>query len=127
MGVSRRDAHHVSSTNDTRSRDDRYREGSNMGFAAWLLVGVLAAWIADAIPPDSGSTRARTLLVSVLGALLGGAFASVLGVGSASSFLTVGGWLGALGGAAVFLMIDSVVLAAHRQRPCPPSRPIDQR
>jgi uncharacterized membrane protein YeaQ/YmgE (transglycosylase-associated protein family) len=109
------------------SPDDGYREGSRMGFVAWLLLGVLAAWIADAIPPDSGSTRVRTLLVSVAGGLLGGASASLLGIGSVLSFFTAGGWLCALGGAAAFVVIDGVRLGANRQRPYAASRPIDQR
>jgi uncharacterized membrane protein YeaQ/YmgE (transglycosylase-associated protein family) len=98
-----------------------------MGFAAWLVVGVLAAWVADAIPPDSGSTRARTLLVSVGGAVVGGALASLMGIGSVVSFFTLGAWVCALGGAAGFLVIDGVLLRADRQRPCSPSRPIDGR
>jgi uncharacterized membrane protein YeaQ/YmgE (transglycosylase-associated protein family) len=124
MGSDHGEAHHG---REQTSRDNRNGQGSAMGFVAWLLVGVLAAWIADAIPPDSDSTRVRTLLVSVAGALLGGAAAALMGIGSVASFFTVGAWLCALAGAAACVVIDGMLLGANRQRPCPPLRPIQGR
>ena len=72
-----------------------------MGFAAWVVLGVVAGWLACSIPPDCEPTRAGRLLVGVLGAVLGGVAASLLGVGSAATFFVSGtAWLVASAGAA---------------------------
>jgi uncharacterized membrane protein YeaQ/YmgE (transglycosylase-associated protein family) len=90
-------------------------EGSAMGFAAWVVLGVVAGWIASSLPRDAEPTQVRRLLVGVLGAVFGGGLASLLGMGSAATFLSVGAWLLALGGAAALLVIHS--LRVDRCRP----------
>ena len=93
-----------------------------MGFAGWVVLGVVAGWIACSIPPDCEPTQARRLLVGVLGAVLGGVAASLLGVGSAATFFSLGAWLVACAGATASLAIHSI--RADRSRPphSPPAR-----
>lgn len=71
--------------------------------------GVLAAWIADSIPADGGTTRPRTALLGVLGALFGGVVAWLLDIGSVATFFHPGAWLVALGGAAALLAIHGLL------------------
>jgi len=90
-----------------------------MGFAAWVVLGVVAGWVACSIPPDCEPTQAGRLLVGVLGAVLGGAAASLLGVGSAATFFSLGAWLVAGAGATTSLAIHSI----HADRSRTPSSP----
>jgi uncharacterized membrane protein YeaQ/YmgE (transglycosylase-associated protein family) len=85
-----------------------------MGFAAWVVLGVVASWIACSIPPDCEPTHAGRLLVGVLGAVLGGVVASLLGVGSAATFFSLGAWLVACAGATASLAIHSIHVGRTR-------------
>lgn len=78
-----------------------------MGLAAWVMLGVVAGWIAYSIPTD-GELQTSRLLVAVLGAVLGGVFASIVGVGSPTTFFSAGGWLVAFSGAATLLLIQNL-------------------
>ena len=93
-----------------------------MGFAAWVVLGVVAGWIACSIPPDCEPTQAGRLLVGVLGAVLGGVVASLLGVGSAATFFSLGAWLVACAGATASLAIHSIHVDRSRPPHSPPAR-----
>jgi uncharacterized membrane protein YeaQ/YmgE (transglycosylase-associated protein family) len=93
-----------------------------MGFAAWVVLGVVAGWIASSIPPDCEPTQAGRLLVGVLGAVLGGVVASLLGVGSAATFFSLGAWLVAFAGATASLAIQSIHVDRSRPPHSPPAR-----
>jgi uncharacterized membrane protein YeaQ/YmgE (transglycosylase-associated protein family) len=93
-----------------------------MGFAAWVVLGVVAGWIASSIPPDCEPTQAGRLLVGVLGAVLGGVVASLLGVGSAATFFSLGAWLVAFAGATASLAIHSIHVDRSRPPHSPPAR-----
>jgi uncharacterized membrane protein YeaQ/YmgE (transglycosylase-associated protein family) len=86
-----------------------------MAFAAWVMLGVVAGWIACSIPAD-GEPQMGRLLVGVLGAVLGGVLASLVGVGSAAMFFSVGAWIVAFGGAATLLLIQSLLGSRSGQR-----------
>jgi uncharacterized membrane protein YeaQ/YmgE (transglycosylase-associated protein family) len=86
-----------------------------MAFAAWVMLGVVAGWIAYSIPAD-GEPQMGRLLVGVLGAVLGGVLASLVGVGSAAMFFSVGAWIVAFGGAATLLLIQSLLGSRSGQR-----------
>jgi uncharacterized membrane protein YeaQ/YmgE (transglycosylase-associated protein family) len=92
-----------------------------MAFAAWVIVGVVAGWIAYSIPAD-GEPQMGRLLVGVLGAVLGGVLASLVGVGSAATFFSAGAWLVAFGGAATLLLIHSLLGSRYGQRRSPSIR-----
>jgi uncharacterized membrane protein YeaQ/YmgE (transglycosylase-associated protein family) len=100
----------------------KIEEGSAMGLAAWVVLGVVAGWIASSLPRDAEPTQVRRLLVGVLGAVLGGGLATLLGMGSAATFLSVGAWLLALGGATRLLVIPSVRIDRCRPRHSPQPR-----
>jgi uncharacterized membrane protein YeaQ/YmgE (transglycosylase-associated protein family) len=91
-----------------------------MGFGAWVVLGVVVGWIASSIPAD-GAPQAGRLLVGVLGAVLGGALASLVGVGSPAMFVSVGAWLVAIGGAAALLAIQGVLASRRADRRSPPA------
>jgi uncharacterized membrane protein YeaQ/YmgE (transglycosylase-associated protein family) len=91
-----------------------------MGFAAWVVLGVVAGWLACSIPPDYEPTQAGRLLVGVLGAVLGGVVASLLGVGSAATFFSLGAWLVAGAGATASLAIHSIDVDPSRPPHSPP-------
>ena len=58
-----------------------------------------------------------TLFVGILGAVLGGLIASAAGIGSITSFFSIGTWLIAIGGALLLLVIyNAIVTAGGRGR-----------
>jgi uncharacterized membrane protein YeaQ/YmgE (transglycosylase-associated protein family) len=58
-----------------------------MGFAAWAVLGVVAGWTAANLRESSGPAQpGGTVLAGVVGAVVGGALASLLGMGSASAY-----------------------------------------
>jgi uncharacterized membrane protein YeaQ/YmgE (transglycosylase-associated protein family) len=77
-----------------------------VGFVGWLILGVVAGWIASSIPAD-GELQTGRLLVGAVGAVLGGVLASFVGVGSPATFFSGGAWLVAFSGAATLLLIQS--------------------
>jgi uncharacterized membrane protein YeaQ/YmgE (transglycosylase-associated protein family) len=89
-----------------------------MAFAASVILGVVAGWIAYSIPAEGEPPMGR-LLVGVLGAVLGGVLASLVGVGSAATFFSVGAWLVAFAGAATLLLIQSLLGSRTGQRRSP--------
>ena len=74
-----------------------------MGILSWillgLLVGVLAKWI---MPGDDPGGFVVTTLIGVAGAIVGGAIASALGLGSFTGF-NLGSLVIATGGALLLL------------------------
>jgi uncharacterized membrane protein YeaQ/YmgE (transglycosylase-associated protein family) len=82
-----------------------------MGILGFLLLGLIAGAIAKALHPgpEPGGFLG-TLLVGVVGAILGGLIATAIGVGSLSSFFSLGTWLIAIGGALLFLLAYSTVV-----------------
>jgi len=77
-----------------------------MGFLAFLLLGLLAGAIAKAILPgrQAGGWIA-TLVVGVIGALLGGWLGSILLDAPLQDFFSLRTWLLAIGGSILVLLI----------------------
>lgn len=82
-----------------------------MGFLAFLLLGLIAGAIAKLIlPGKQGGGWLITLLLGVVGALLGGWLGSVIfGVGL-EEFWDLSTWLLAIGGAIVVLLIYGLIV-----------------
>jgi uncharacterized membrane protein YeaQ/YmgE (transglycosylase-associated protein family) len=97
-----------------------------MGFAGWVVLGVVAGWIACSIPPDCEPTQAGRLLVGVLGAVLGGVVASPLGLGSAATFFSLGPWVVACAGSTASLAIHSIHVDRSRPPHSPPAASPDE-
>jgi uncharacterized membrane protein YeaQ/YmgE (transglycosylase-associated protein family) len=88
-----------------------------MGLIGFLILGVIAGAIAKALHKgDEPGGFLGTLVVGVLGAMLGGLIASAVGLGGLSSFFSIGTWLVAIGGAFVLLMIYSAVTSSTSGR-----------
>jgi uncharacterized membrane protein YeaQ/YmgE (transglycosylase-associated protein family) len=77
-----------------------------MGFLGFLLLGLIAGAIAKAILPGKqvGGWFA-TLLIGVVGALLGGWLGSVLFDAPLEEFFSIQTWLLAIGGSILVLLI----------------------
>lgn len=86
-----------------------------MSFLAFLLLGLIAGAIAKLIlPGKQGGGWLITLLLGVVGALLGGWLGSVLfGVGL-EKFWDLSTWLLAIGGAIVVLLIYGLIVNRRR-------------
>jgi uncharacterized membrane protein YeaQ/YmgE (transglycosylase-associated protein family) len=82
-----------------------------MGFLAFLILGLAAGAIAKLIlPGKQGGGWLITLLLGVVGALLGGFLGSVLfGVGL-QEFFSIQTWLLAIGGSIIVLLIYGLIV-----------------
>ena len=84
-----------------------------MGILGFLILGIIAGAIAKALHKgDEPGGFLGTMFVGVLGALLGGFIASMLGLGGLSSFFSLGTWLVAIGGAFLLLIIYGAVTSS---------------
>ncbi|GAA4194612.1 GlsB/YeaQ/YmgE family stress response membrane protein [Microbacterium oryzae] len=81
-----------------------------MGFIAFLILGLIAGAIAKAILPGrQGGGWIATLVLGVIGALLGGWIGTaIFGVG-VDEFWDLGSWLLAIGGAIIVLLIWGLI------------------
>jgi len=86
-----------------------------MGILGWIVLGLIAGAIAKLILPGrQGGGWIVTLLLGVVGALLGGWLGSVLfGVGL-EEFWSLQTWLLAIGGAIVVLLIWGLIFGRKR-------------
>ncbi|BDV29602.1 GlsB/YeaQ/YmgE family stress response membrane protein [Microbacterium terricola] len=77
-----------------------------MGFLGFLLLGLIAGAIAKLIlPGKQGGGWLITLLLGVVGALLGGWLGSVLFNAPLEEFFSIQTWLLAIGGSIIVLLI----------------------
>lgn len=80
-----------------------------MGIFAWIMVGLIAGWLAAKIT-DAPQGLLRNLAVGLVGAILGGLMFDGLGIQVMSSF--VGSLVTATIGALVFLLIWQAIRRA---------------
>mgnify|MGYP003443135540 FL=1 len=86
-----------------------------MGFLSFILLGLIAGAIAKAIlPGKQGGGWIATLLLGVVGAVLGGWLGSVLFGASLEEFWSLQAWALAIGGAIVVLLIWGLVVGRKR-------------
>lgn len=82
-----------------------------MGFLGFLLLGLIAGAIAKLIlPGKQGGGWLVTLLLGVVGALLGGWLGSVLFNASLENFFSIQTWLLAIGGSIIVLLIYGLIV-----------------
>lgn len=86
-----------------------------MGFLGFLLLGLIAGAIAKLIlPGKQGGGWFVTLLLGVVGALLGGWIGSaIFGVGL-ENFFDISTWLLAIGGAIIVLLIYGFIVGRNK-------------
>jgi len=88
-----------------------------MGIIGWILLGLIAGAIAKALHKgDEPGGILGTMVVGILGAVLGGLIASAAGIGAITSFFSIGTWLIAIGGALLLLVIYSTIISASGGR-----------
>ena len=81
-----------------------------MGFFAFLILGLIAGAIAKAILPGSqGGGIFITLLLGVVGALLGGCIGGSLFGTGINEFFSLSTWLLAIGGAIIVLLVYGMI------------------
>lgn len=82
-----------------------------MGFLGFLLLGLIAGAIAKAIMPGKqGGGWFATLILGVVGALLGGWLGSVIFKESIDNFFSLSSWILAIGGSLIVLAIYGFVV-----------------
>ena len=87
-----------------------------MSFLAFLVLGLIAGAIAKLIlPGKQGGGWFITLLLGVVGALLGGWIGSLLFGTGLEEFWDLGTWLLAIGGAIVVLLIYGLITRGSRR------------
>jgi len=88
-----------------------------MGFIAFIILGLIAGAIAKAIlPGEQGGGWLATLLLGVVGAVVGGWIGTaVFGVGL-EEFWSLESWLLAIGGAIIVLLIWGLITGRRGTR-----------
>ena len=91
------------------------RNGVTMGILGWIVLGLIAGAIAKLILPGrQGGGWIVTLLLGIVGALLGGWIGSALfGVGL-QEFWDWRTWLLAIGGSIIVLLIWGLIVGRRR-------------
>jgi uncharacterized membrane protein YeaQ/YmgE (transglycosylase-associated protein family) len=87
-----------------------------MSIIGWIVLGLIAGAIAKAILP--GKQRGgwlATLLLGIVGALLGGFIGSALFGVTLGSFFEIRTWLLAIGGSVIVLLIWGLVTRGSRR------------
>lgn len=86
-----------------------------MSFLAYLLLGLIAGAIAKAIlPGEQGGGWIATLLLGVIGAMLGGWLGAVLFNAPMENFFSIQSWLLAIGGSIIVLLIYGFIVGRRR-------------
>lgn len=87
-----------------------------MGIIGWIVLGLLAGAIAKAILPGrQGGGWIATLILGVVGALLGGFIGgAVFGIGL-EDFFSIQTWLVAIAGSIIVLLIYGLVTRGSRK------------
>ena len=75
-----------------------------MNILLWIIFGGLVGWVASIIMETKKRGLIRNVIVGLVGALLGGFLASLLGIGSVTRF-TIEGFAIALMGAIIFIWL----------------------
>jgi len=87
-----------------------------MSIIGWIVLGLIAGAIAKAILPGrQGGGWIITIILGIVGALLGGFLGSVLFGVDINEFWSITTWLLAIGGAILVLLIYGLVTRGSRR------------
>ncbi|MFH1513045.1 MAG: GlsB/YeaQ/YmgE family stress response membrane protein [Bacillota bacterium] len=79
-----------------------------MGILLWIVMGGLVGWVASMIMKRNEKMGLiANIIVGIVGAVLGGWIASLLGLGSISGF-NLSSFLIALGGACLLMLVTGI-------------------
>jgi len=89
-----------------------------MGILAWLIFGGLVGWIASMIMgTDAQQGILLNIIVGIVGALLGGFVANLLGLGTPGfAFFDLWSWILAIAGACLLLLLVGLFTGRRRVR-----------
>jgi uncharacterized membrane protein YeaQ/YmgE (transglycosylase-associated protein family) len=88
-----------------------------MGIIAWIVLGLLAGLIARAILPGHDSVGViATMLIGVVGAVIGGFVAELLGFGGLGTFFELRTWIIAIAGSVLLLAVLRSVTSGRGAR-----------
>jgi uncharacterized membrane protein YeaQ/YmgE (transglycosylase-associated protein family) len=77
-----------------------------MGILGWIVLGLLAGAIAKAIlPGDDPGGIFMTMVIGIVGAIVGGLIASALDIGDLDEFFDIGTWAIAIAGSLLLLLV----------------------
>jgi uncharacterized membrane protein YeaQ/YmgE (transglycosylase-associated protein family) len=87
-----------------------------MGIISWIILGLIAGALAKLIMPGSqGGGIIVTMVLGIVGALVGGFLGSLIGIGSLDSAFDIGTIITAVVGALIVLFIWGAV-TGHKGR-----------
>lgn len=87
-----------------------------MGFLAFLILGILAGAIAKLIlPGKQGGGWILTLILGIVGAMVGGWIAGLFGIDVYNNFWAWEAWIAAIGGSIVVLLIWGLIFGRRRK------------
>ncbi len=89
-----------------------------INFIVWLIVGGLIGWLASMVMrTDAQQGILLNIIVGIVGALLGGFLADLLGLGQPGfGFFDLWSWILAIVGACVLLFLVGLVTGGRRRR-----------
>ena len=87
-----------------------------MNILAWIVVGLLAGWIARAIVKDDRSGCIYTIVVGVLGAVIGGALMNAIDERGVKEFSLRSVVVAALGATLLLLVLQALGGRSNRRR-----------
>jgi uncharacterized membrane protein YeaQ/YmgE (transglycosylase-associated protein family) len=86
-----------------------------VGIIGWIVLGLLAGAIAKAIlPGDDPGGIVVTMLIGIVGAIVGGLIASALDIGDLDEFFDIGTWIIAILGSLLLLLVYRMVVGRGR-------------
>jgi len=86
-----------------------------MGILAWIVFGLLAGWVAKILTPGADPQGCIiTMVIGVLGAVIGGFIGSYLGFGSVTGF-DLRSFLIAVAGAVLLLLLWRLISGRGRR------------
>ena len=81
-----------------------------MGFLYWIIVGLIAGWLAGVVMKGGGYGILADIILGILGGILGGWIFSMLGIGTGAGL--IGGIIVAFIGAVVLVSITRALKRA---------------
>ena len=81
-----------------------------MGFLYWIIVGLIAGWLAGVVMRGGGYGILADIILGILGGILGGWIFSMLGIGTGAGL--IGGIIVAFIGAVVLVSITRALKRA---------------
>jgi uncharacterized membrane protein YeaQ/YmgE (transglycosylase-associated protein family) len=91
-------------------REDDAKEAHDMGIISWIILGLIAGFIASKIVNHTGNGMFMDIAIGVVGAIVGGIIAGFFGIGGVNG-LNIGSIVIAVIGAVVVLWIYNAVVA----------------